>query len=56
MLTEADEAAHGCLQTALRNIAFKVVFGETQGVIEHYADAARRLGASQDQIDRAMRR
>lgn len=47
------EAARGSLHTALQNLAFQVVFGETQGVIDLYEDAARRLGASPDQIDRA---
>lgn len=55
-MSEAIEAARGSVQLALQNLSFQVMFGETRAVIQMYEDAAIRLGASQDQIDRAKRR
>jgi hypothetical protein len=54
-MTEAMEAARGSLQRALSNLAFQVVFESGSAVVEMYEEAARHLGATQDQIDRARR-
>lgn len=56
MITEAMEAANGCVHEALANLAYQLRRKETQGVIASSEEAARRCGATPQQIDAVFSR
>jgi hypothetical protein len=55
MMTEADQAARGSRERALRNLTYQVETGETMGIIGMYAEAAWRAGASIQDINSTIR-
>lgn len=48
--TEADEACKGDLSDALLNLRHQVAMDETAGVIDMYAEAAYKCGATRQQV------
>lgn len=57
MITEADECLIGldpdeAKKIALENLHYQRLCGETMGVIQMYEDAARRAGATPEEIER----
>lgn len=48
--TEADEACRGNPLLALGNIRYQMVMGESDGMIDYYADAAIRCGLKREDV------
>lgn len=48
--TEADEACKGDVSRALLNLRHQVAMDETAGVIDMYAEAAYKCGATHQQV------
>lgn len=51
VFTEADEACRGDALVALANIRYQMVMGESEGLIDYYAQAAVNCGLSRPDVD-----
>ena len=54
--TEADEACRGDALVALANIRYQMVMGESEGLIDYYAQAAVNCGLSRPDVNRYVAR
>ncbi|MCU1136937.1 MULTISPECIES: hypothetical protein [Stenotrophomonas] len=54
--TEADEACRGDALVALANIRYQMVMGESEGLIDYYAQAAVNCGLSRPDVNQYIAR